>query len=186
MNTRHFSVGYQALAAFCGCAILSCLSTNVNAASVIVDDVTDWNTTPMELVDANIPELGYSGPLYAGINTLDVSIGANTTVDNAFCIDPFHWSAGGPTPGYSVVALSKAPKPPGTLDAYTATEIGDLWQEFYSPTMGSPSAAGLQIAIWELVSSNAVATHELPANEAATFSGNTYSAAADLASLAGY
>jgi hypothetical protein len=186
MKTRHASVIGQTLASLIGCTIIAGVAASANAASVIVTDITDWTTTPMELVNADLPELGYAGFLYAGINTLSVTIGPNTTVDDAFCIDPFHWSVGGPTPGYAIVPLSDAPKLPGTLNPATALEIEDLWAEFFSPTMSSSSAAGLQVAIWELVSSNAVATGELPASEAVTFSGNTFGAGADLASLATY
>jgi hypothetical protein len=32
-----------------------------------------------------------------------------------------------------------------------AMEIAQLWQQYFSPTMGAPQAAGLQIAIWEVV-----------------------------------
>jgi hypothetical protein len=70
------------------------------------------------------------------------------------------------------------------LNAFTATEIEDLWAMYYSPTMSSPSAAGLQIAIWELVSSNAVATGNLPAADAISVTSIYDSvAASDLDSL---
>ena len=52
--------------------------------------------------------------------------------------------------------------------------------------MSSPSAAALQIAIWDLVSSNAVATGELPADEAFSVTSYDYGASTDLASLVGY
>lgn len=155
---------------------------------VTVTDVTDWSTTPVEAVDANLPLLGYNGGVYAGINTLSVYNGISTTVYNGFCIDPFHWSVGGPVSGYEEVSLFSAPKSPGTLNAATANEIADLWEEYYSPTMSSPSAAGLQIAIWELVSSNAVATGQLPAADAFSLAAgqSDYGASADLASLETY
>jgi hypothetical protein len=78
------------------------------------------------------------------------------------------------------------PKAPGTLNAPTARDIEILWTEFYSPTMSSQSAAGLQIAIWDLVSSNAVATGELPPSEAFSVTSYDYGASADLATLVGY
>jgi len=189
MKTRHNSVINPTLASLICCTIvagLAGLAGNVNAAAVTVTDITDWSTTPVEIVTANLPELGYDGLVYAGINTLSVDKGGGATVYSGFCIDPFHWSIGGPQPGYSTVSLSNAPKPPGTLNAATALDIEDLWAEFFSPSMSSASAAGLQIAIWELVSSNSVATGELPANEAISFSGDTYGASADIASLAAY
>jgi hypothetical protein len=173
------------LSTILGGALLACLATNANAAGVTVTDVTDWGTTPNEVVNMDTPYLNYSGGVYAGINDLSVFNGTSTTVYDGFCIDPFHFSSTSPL-SYSEVPLNTAPKLPGTLNTYTATEIEDLWQEFFSPTMSSQSAAGLQVAIWELVSSNAVASGDLSSAQAVTFSGNTYTAAADLASLAGY
>jgi hypothetical protein len=172
--------------------MLASLATNVNADSVTVTDVTDWNTTPVEWVNVNDPLLNYYGGIYAGINTLEVTDGTSSTVYNSFCIDPFHWSGGVNVPisGYSTVLLTGAPKSAGqwnvAMNAFTATEIEDLWAEYYSPTMSSPSAAGLQIAIWELVSSNAVATDGLPAADAFSITGYDYGASVDLASLATY
>ena len=155
----------------------------IHAGGVTVTDVTDWSTTPQEVVNIDTPYLGYNGGAYAGINTLSVDINNTTTINNGFCIDPFHFSASGPE-NYSISSLVGAPKAPGTLNAYTATEIEDLWAEYYSPIMTSPAAAGLQVAIWTLVSSNAVASGELSSGDAVSFSGNTYGAATDLASLA--
>jgi hypothetical protein len=187
MKTRHVSRFNQSLASFIGCTMAAGFAASANAATVT--DVTDWGTTPVEIVNAKLPSLDYSGGVYAGINTVSVTdAGADNGVYGAFCIDPFHWSAIGATPGYSVISLADDAKAPGELNTFTATEIGDLWAEFYSPTMSSPAAAGLQIAIWELVSSNAVADNGLPRAEAVTFSGNAYTgiASADIASLAGY
>ena len=165
------------------------LAANVNAANpVTVTDVTDWNTTPVEVVGINDPYLGFNGSgIYAGINTLSISGSGPTFVANGFCIDPFHWSATGPTSPYYIVPLDTAPKSPAQLNDFTTTEIEDLWAEYYSPTMSSPSAAGLQIAIWELVSSNAIASDGLPVGDAFTItSGNDYGASTDLASLPSY
>lgn len=170
-----------------GCVLIAGLSTSANAGSVTVTDVTDWSTTPMEVVNADLPYLGYNGGVYAGINTLSVNNDGTVTVYDGFCIDPFHWSASGPSSPYYIVSLNDAPKNPATMNTYTATEIEDLWAEFFSPTMSSAGAAGLQIAIWELVSSNAVANDGLPAADAFSLDGgNDYGASADLASLATY
>ncbi len=174
------------VAAVIGWTMLASFAANVNADSVIVTDVTDWSTTPMEVVNVSDPLLNYYGGVYAGINTIAVTENGNTTINNGFCIDPFHWSANGPVSGYSTVPLADAPKLPGTLNAATAFDIEKLWAEFYSPTMSSPNAAGLQIAIWELISANAVATGELPANEALSITSYDYGASADLALLADY
>jgi hypothetical protein len=173
------------VSALVGAAILSGFATNAFASGVTVTDITDWSHTPEEVVTMNTPFLGYNGGVYAGINDLSVFDGTTTTVYDGFCIDPFHFSDTTTDP-YAIVPLAGGSKLPATLNTYTANEIGALWAEFFSPTMSSPAAAGLQIAIWELVSSNAVATGQLPASKAVTFSSGTYTAAADLASLAGY
>jgi len=176
------------VAAFIGCAIMAGSAASVNANTVTVTDVTDWSTTPVELVDVNIPYLGLPNGInvYAGINTLSITEGSSSSLENAFCIDPFHWS--GTTSPYTIVPLQDAPKAPAPLNSFTATEIEDLWAMYYSPTMSSPSAAALQIAIWELVSSNAVANDGLPSNEAfsVNVSSSDYGAGNDLAALATY
>jgi hypothetical protein len=187
MKTGQKPILKQAAAAVIGWAMLAGVAASAAPGSVTVTDITDWSTTPKEIANVNIPYLGYSGGVYAGINTLLVNNGASSTTYNGFCIDPFHWSASGPSSPYYIVPLVDAPKAPGTLNAATALKIEDLWAEFYSPTMSSPSAAGLQIAIWELVSSNAVANDGLPAHDAFSLNGVIdYGASLDLASLATY
>ncbi len=186
MKTGQKATIKPTVAAVIGWAMVASLAANVNAGSVTVTEITDWNTTPMEVVNVYDPLLNYSGGVYAGINTLEVTDGASSTDHNGFCIDPFHWSANGPSSPYYIVALTNAPKSPARLNAFTAKEIEDLWALYYSPTMSSPSAAGLQVAIWELVSSNAVATDGLPAADAFLITSYDYGASADLASLANY
>jgi hypothetical protein len=187
MKTGQKPIIKRAASAVIGWAIVAGVAASVNAGSVTVTDITDWGTTPVEIVNADLPYLHYNGGVYAGINTLRVNNGTSSTVYNGFCIDPFHWSASGPSSPYYIVPLVDAPKSPAKLNAATARDIEDLWAEYYSPTMTSPHAAGLQIAIWELVSSNAVATDHLPAYDAFSLDGhNDYGASADLASLATY
>jgi hypothetical protein len=178
----------QTVAAVIGWTLVAGFAASVNASSVTVTDVTDWNTTPSEVINVDIPYLDYNGGVHAGINTLSVNDGQTTTVYSGFCIDPFHWSAIGPSSPYYEVPLVNGPKSPATLNASTTMEIEDLWAEYYSPTMSSPSAAGLQIAMWELVSSNAVANDGLAATSAFSLdSGQSdYGASQDLASLATY
>ncbi|MGP8198871.1 MAG: hypothetical protein ACLQU4_05145 [Limisphaerales bacterium] len=185
---RQKSLIRPTVAAFIGWAIMAGSTATVNADSVTFSDVTDWSTTPVEVVNINDPFLNYSGGVYAGINTLQITDNGNTTINNGFCIDPFHWSISGPA-DYSTVPLIDAPKDADQysvqLNAFTATEIEDLWALYYSPTMSSPNAAGLQIAIWELVSSNAVATGNLPAADAVSITSIYDSVATnDLDSLA--
>lgn len=178
----------QAFGSFLGLTLLAGLASNTSASPVTVTDVTDWGSTPMEIVNTDLPALGYPNGVwvYAGINTLSVTDGGNTTVYSGFCIDPFHWSATGPV-AYNSVPLMDAPKAPATLNNFTALEIEDLWAQYFSPTMSASSAAGLQIAIWELVSSNAVASDGLPLSQAFSLNqGNDYGAASDIASLSTY
>jgi hypothetical protein len=187
MKMRQKSLIKPTMVAFIGWAIMAGPAATAYANSVTFSDVTDWSTTPVEFVNINAPFLNYSGGVYAGINTLQVNDNGNITIDNGFCIDPFHWSVSGPA-DYSIVPLIAAPKDADQysvqLNAFTATEIEDLWAMYYSPTMSSPSAAGLQIAIWELVSSNAVATGNLPAADAISVTSIYDSvAASDLDSL---
>ena len=89
---------------------------------------------------------GFNGFVGAGIKKLRV----DGVAMNGFCIDPFtvalHSSS-----GYRFVPLTKAPEAPWTLNATEATEISDLWAMFYKPKMKNKKAAGLQIAIWEIV-----------------------------------
>ena len=188
MKTRQTPIKNRIAIVLMGVALAASFATKVSANSPLtVTEITDWNTAPAEYQFFNDPYLGYSGGLDVGMSTLLVNNGTSSSVYNGFCIDPFHWSATGPSSPYYEVPLVDAPKSPAQLNAYTATEIEKLWAQFFSPTMSSSSAAGLQIAIWELVSSNAIASDSLPANEAFTLtSGNDYGASQDLASLATY
>ena len=91
----------------------------------------------------------------AGIGTVTVYAGVvNLVVDgssmNGFCIDPFHFSVPSST-GYSYVPLTSAPKD-NIMSPTTALLIERLWGNYYPTALNSASAAaGLQIAIWELV-----------------------------------
>jgi hypothetical protein len=187
MKTGQKPIINRAAAAVIGWAMVAGLAASASAGSVTVTDITDWGTTPMKIVNADLPYLGYNGGVYAGINTLKVTDGTTSTTYSGFCIDPFHWSANGPSSPYFEVPLADAPKFPATLNAATALDIEDLWAEYYSPTMTSCHAAGLQIAIWELVSANAVANDGLSPSDAFSLDGaNDYGASQDIASLATY
>src|SRR5438552_11004463 len=89
---------------------------------------------------------GFNGFVGAGIKKLQV----DGVAMNGFCIDPFPMALHS-SPGYKFVPLTKAPEAPWTLSASEATEISDLWAMFYKPMMKQKNAAGLQIAIWEIV-----------------------------------
>src|SRR5437588_9411459 len=89
---------------------------------------------------------GFNGFVGAGIKKIQVD---GVQMD-AFCIDPFTMALRS-SPGYRFVPLTKAPEAPFTLSASEATEISDLWAMFYNPGMKENKAAGLQLAIWEIV-----------------------------------
>jgi hypothetical protein len=85
--------------------------------------------------------------VYAGT----VNLLVNGTAEQGFCIDPFHWSISGPQ-AYNSESLGVGPKSPGgPMGAATALKIEQLWAQYYSPTLNNQNAAGLQIAIWDLV-----------------------------------
>src|SRR5580658_958414 len=123
----------RTLATVIGSTLVAGLAASVNAnpVPVTVTDITDWSTTPMEVVNANLPYLGYDGGVYAGINTLSVTLNGTSTIYSGFCIDPFHWSANGPVSGYDEVPLGDAPKFPATLNAAPATDISELWGKYF-------------------------------------------------------
>lgn len=131
--------------------------------------VQELSVDPNEIVTISVTNF-YTGGVYAGINKLVV----DGTPANGFCIDPFHFSLSSSS-GYQFVALANAPKPPGTMGAVKADEISKLWAMDYSPTMSAADAAGLQIAIWEIVGGSNF-----------TISGNDYGASALIQSLSSY
>src|SRR4029077_19362179 len=89
---------------------------------------------------------GFNGFVGAGIKKIQVD---GVQMD-AFCIDPFTMALRS-SPGYKFVPLTEAPEAPFTLSASEAIEISDLWAMFYNPGMKENKAAGLQLAIWEIV-----------------------------------
>lgn len=112
--------------------------------------VQEIETSPTEIINGNFSYLGYSGGAYAGVVNLKV----DGVAADGFCIDPFHFSnPSSVTATYDVVNLKDAPKPPGPMGAGAALEIEKLWGYVYSlsPSISAENAAGLQIAIWEVV-----------------------------------
>lgn len=89
----------------------------------------------------------YEGYAYAGLVNLLVD-GAPM---DAFCIDPFHFSSRSAL-SYEVIPLMDGPKPPGgAMGEEKAAMISKLWTLAYSPGMLASQAAGLQLAIWEVI-----------------------------------
>jgi hypothetical protein len=100
------------------------------------------------VVEINSSTLGNNLWVYAGV--IDMLVDGKATA--GFCIDPYHWSSSSPL-AYNTESLALAPK--GWVDpmgAATALQIEQLWEKYYSPAIDNDTAAGLQIAIWELVS----------------------------------
>src|ERR1044071_8862315 len=113
---------------------------------------------------------GFNGVVGAGIKSLRV----DGVLMDGFCIDPFTRALSFSS-GYSFVPLTQAPEAPWTLTASEATQISDLWAMFYSPDMKKKKAAGLQIAIWEIVGGDDF-----------TVIGKQYGASKMLAALGGF
>ena len=89
---------------------------------------------------------GFNGVVAAGIKSLNV----DGVAMDGFCIDPFTRALSS-SQGYKFAPLTQAPEAPWTLSSTKAVEITDLWAMFYSPNMTAKNAAGLQLAIWEIV-----------------------------------
>lgn len=113
------------------------------------------------------------------LGTLNVWAGVtNLLVDgiafDSFCIDPFQYSSGA-YQSYVVTDLAAAPQSPYTMGAAAAVDIKNLWALYYSTSITANAAAGLQIAIWEIVGGSNF-----------TVNGSDYGAAGMIASLASY
>ena len=110
--------------------------------AVLVEDLGLRKGRPVHIALST----GFNGVVGAGIKSLRV----DGVLMDGFCIDPFTRALSSSS-GYSFVPLTQAPEAPWTLTASEATQISDLWAMFYSPDMKKKKAAGLQIAIWEIV-----------------------------------
>ena len=117
-------------------------SSMARANKVTVQEVS---VNPCQSVYVSVAGF-YTGYALAGVNKLLV---AKTAMDG-FCIDPYHFSSTAELT-YTVVPLNQAPKAPGTMTTAQAVQIGKLWSMCYSTTMSASTAAGMQIAIWDIV-----------------------------------
>jgi VPDSG-CTERM motif len=118
------------------------LAATISAQAHLVEDFGVRRGAPAHISLST----GFNGFVGAGIKKIQVD---GVQMD-AFCIDPFTMALRS-SPGYKFVPLTKAPEAPFTLSASEATEISDLWAMFYNPGMKENKAAGLQLAIWEIV-----------------------------------
>ena len=116
--------------------------TALSTHAILVEDLGVRKGKPAHIA----PSTGFNGVVGAGIKSLRV----DGVMMDGFCIDPFTRALSSSS-GYSSVPLTQAPEAPWTLNASGATQISDLWAMFYSPDMKKKKAAGLQIAIWEIV-----------------------------------
>ena len=138
-NLKHFA---GALLGLSSLAVISLRADPVTVQEVGIGaneivNISSSSTLPTSLGPANV---------YAGVVRLMV----NGTATNGFCIDPWHWSGSGVL-NYNTESLATAPKPPGPMGALAAKEIEQLWAHYYTPSISNVDAAGLQIAIWDLV-----------------------------------
>jgi hypothetical protein len=118
------------------------LAATISAQAHLVEDFGVRRGAPAHISLST----GFNGFVGAGI----IKIQVDGVQMDAFCIDPFTMALRS-SPGYKFVPLTKAPEAPFTLSASEATEISDLWAMFYNPGMKENKAAGLQLAIWEIV-----------------------------------
>jgi hypothetical protein len=123
-------------------SLAALLSPAPSTHAVLVEDLGVRKGRPVHISLST----GFNGVVAAGIKSLRV----DGAVMDGFCIDPFTRALSSSS-GYSFVPLTQAPEAPWTLTASGATQISDLWAMFYSPDMKKKKAAGLQIAIWEIV-----------------------------------
>src|SRR5436305_2402144 len=116
-----------------------------SSRAIVVDDLGVRSGSPAHISLST----GINGVVAAGIKRLVVG---GQTMDG-FCIDPFTRAVSS-SQGFSFVPLTQAPEAPWNLNSAKAVEIKDLWAMFYSPNMSQKNAAGLQLAIWEIVGGN--------------------------------
>ncbi|MGH7937123.1 MAG: VPDSG-CTERM sorting domain-containing protein, partial [Chthoniobacterales bacterium] len=128
--------------------VLSTLSLRANPIVTVEEtSVSPVETAHIKVMKPDNSGVFYDGNVLAGINNLLVD-GVATT---GFCIDPFHFSLGGPVPNYEVVDLTQAPKD-ANMDAQQAALVRALWTlNFDAIGTDNQKAAALQIAIWEVV-----------------------------------
>jgi hypothetical protein len=127
-------------------AVFGFMAFGLLQAAAVPVTVQEMGIGANEVVQITSSTLG-TASVYAGIVDLQV----NGVAMDGFCIDPFHWSIPG-LQSYNTETLGAGPKAPGgPMGAATALKIEQLWAQYYSVGMSGQNAAGLQIAIWDLV-----------------------------------
>jgi hypothetical protein len=118
-------------------------------ASAVPVTVQEIGVGPNEVVEMTTTMGTTVGTHWVYAGPVDLLV--NGVATEGFCIDPFHWSITGPQ-SYNTEALSVGPKAPGgSMGDAAALKIEQLWAQYYSSGISSQNAAGLQIAIWEIV-----------------------------------
>jgi len=102
-----------------------------------------------EVVNISSSTLGNNLNVYA----CAINIQFNGVSGVGFCIDPWHWSLDG-VQTFNWESLASGPKVADGMGVSTALQIEQLWGKYYSATMSNSTAAGLQIAIWDLVTAS--------------------------------
>lgn len=122
------------------------LATIAYRASAVPVTVQETGIGANEIVNMTSSTLGTHW-VYAGMLNLSI----NGIATDGFCIDPFHWAIPG-VQNYNTEPLADGAKPPGgPMGAITALKIEQLWAHYYAHDMSNQDAAGLQLAIWQLV-----------------------------------
>jgi len=182
MNCREISTGLAVaigLAAFAGNALKA-------TPIIVTEDGIGSNDT----VYVNSSTLGDNLHVYAGIVDLTLGTGPLATKADAFCIDPWHWSASGPR-DYDLEPLASAPKPPGPMSAEAALQIEQLWAQYMTPTYALSGSwqtadewsAAMQLEIWQTVAGSVSgATYSLDSVDN-NFSGEKTAVLGDLATM---
>lgn len=142
---------------------LAALVTNAHATPVKVQEL---GMGARESVWITSPTLNSGNPVDVWAGVVNLGINPNTPgayQTSGFCIDPFHWSISG-VQDYQMVQLADAPKAATSggvagMGTTTALKIEAIWNKYYQPSQSNwnQNAAGLQIAIWELVDASPAA-----------------------------
>lgn len=149
--------------------------TGVITASNQAISVQEDGVGAAEVVNLSSSTLGNNINAYAGV--LDIAVNGLSTT--GFCIDPWDSSAENTWLNYEWEQLANGPKEASGMGLTAALEIEQLWDEYFSASMSNSTAAGLQIAIWDLVDQSITAQN--PGYTYSLNSSNNYGASTMLA-----
>jgi hypothetical protein len=128
----------------CAIGVISFLAATSAFAGPTVQ-VQYLNVGPGEVV--TISSDFYNGGCWAGVYNLKV----NGQATPSFCIDLQNESVSTPET-YQVVALADAPNPSaGPMGPTKAADLTQLLSKYWTNSLDADHAAGLQLAVWEIV-----------------------------------